>query len=117
MRFRTTALPTRRETVIPSRAPPVSRAYSSSTNERVGTRRPCAWIRKNSGRFRTRAARGKEPAAGVTAGRDGAPATVAEGAYWTIDFPDRGDEDPGEGGTARRYGELLRQAVERRRRH
>jgi len=50
----------------------------------------------------------------IDLGRDGALAEIAGRAWWEIDFPDRGHEEPGDPGTVRRYTELFRQAVERR---
>src|SRR5438876_8600653 len=52
----------------------------------------------------------------IQLGREGDPARVQEKTYWEIDFPDRGEEDPGR--DAKRvideFEDLLKGAVERR---
>jgi asparagine synthase (glutamine-hydrolysing) len=48
--------------------------------------------------------------------RDGEPARVQERAYWEMDFPDKGEEDPGhnERPVVDEFEEILKGAVERR---
>ena len=61
-RFRTTAEPTFRLIAQPRRAwPPANVSRAITVKQRVRTRTPSRWIRRNSRLLRTRAARGKRP--------------------------------------------------------
>ncbi|MEM7463905.1 MAG: asparagine synthase (glutamine-hydrolyzing) [Pseudomonadota bacterium] len=46
--------------------------------------------------------------------REDSSALIEERAYWEIDFPDRGEEDPGNGQTIDKFSQLFRDSVKRR---